>query len=282
MAILMFSGKAAAGIVRVGSPADTGTGNCIPFGCGYNGEYQQIYTAGAFSGPITINALQFYNTQNDGGATAINSGNWEISLSTTPADWNTLSATPGANVGSDNSVVFDGNLSQSWTFGDTLTISLSSPFTYDPSNGNLLMDVLSSGLPAIGSTGSSSIYFDTNGFDSGNYDGNSIMGRVSYKTADSGYGLVTGFDSVSAPVTSVPAPPTFLLIGPGLIALAAPRRSKKGVGDKWSGPRQRYCALPRPVGTRLRRGYQRPRNPGIMASVPRLPAPTWRTGPADR
>ncbi len=242
MAILTFSGKAAAGITRVGSPADTGTGNCMPFGCGYNGEYQQIYTAGAFSGPTTINALQFYNTQNDSSATAINSGNWKISLSTTSADWNTLSATPGANVGPDNSMVFDGDLSQSWIFGHTLTISLSSPFTYDPSNGNLLMDVLSSGLPAIGSTGSSSIYFDTNGFDSGNYDGNSIMGRVlDNGTVDSGYGLVTGFDSVSAPVTSVPAPTTLLLIGPGLIALTSLRRStpttdekasKKGVNDK--------------------------------------------------
>src|ERR1035438_559223 len=64
---------AAAGIV-VGLPPDPETGNCFPFGCSYNGEYQQVYNSGQFSGPITITNLEFYNTQNDTNATGMNSG----------------------------------------------------------------------------------------------------------------------------------------------------------------------------------------------------------------
>ncbi len=51
--------------VIVGQPADSGAGNCIPFGCtiAWTSEYQQIYAASQFSGPITITNLEFFNTQ---------------------------------------------------------------------------------------------------------------------------------------------------------------------------------------------------------------------------
>src|SRR5665647_802661 len=72
----------------IGLPADSGGENCFPFGCSYSGEYQQVYTASAFSGPITINALEFFNTSHNSSATSMNSGNWTIALSTTSKDWN--------------------------------------------------------------------------------------------------------------------------------------------------------------------------------------------------
>jgi hypothetical protein len=201
----------------IGLPPDAGTGNCFPFGCAYNGEYQQVYTNSQFTGgPITITNLEFFNTQVDTSATAMNSGNWTISLSSTAADWNTLSPTFATNIGADNTVVFNGNLSQPWAFGDTLTINLATPFTYNPGSGlNLLMDVNVAGATAPGGL----LYFDTNGYNGGGFNGNTIMGRVyGPGSVNAGYGLVTGFSTGPA---TVPEPSQTGLALVGLLGLVA-------------------------------------------------------------
>jgi len=201
----------AAADVIVGLPAETN--NCYPFGCAYSGEYQQVYTSSAFSGPITITNLEFFNTEHDSGATAMNSGNWAISLSTTSVDWNTLSINFASNIGLDNTLVFNGNLYQPWAFGDTLVINLTTPFTYNPSNGNLLMDVIAIAT----NTSGMQIFFDANG-------DNTIMGRNETGGLNYGYGLVTEFSTG----TAVPEPSTMLLLGLGLIGLAGVRKKFKG------------------------------------------------------
>ncbi len=99
---LLIAAPSVASPIIMGLPAQGGTGNSMPFGFAYAGEYQQVYTQTLFSDPITIIGLEFYNTAYDGGASSLTSGNWMISLSTTSADWNTLTAVYGDNLGADN------------------------------------------------------------------------------------------------------------------------------------------------------------------------------------
>ena len=162
------------------------------------------------------------------GPNMMNSGTWTISLSTSANNWNTLSSTFSQNLGGDNTQVFKGNLSQSWAFGDILTINLSTPFLYDPSKGNLLMTVDAEGTsdPAGG------IYFDTNGYNNGGFDGNTFLGRVycngcgqTTGTVNNGYGLVTGFIT-SGGGGQTPEPSSLLLMSTGLVGMVGFLRRK--------------------------------------------------------
>jgi len=211
----------AATTLVVGTPAALGGGNCYPWGCSYNAEYQQVYTHSLFSGlgTISITRLSFYNTQSStGGATATNSGTFTVSLSTTSADWNTLSGTFASNLGADNRVVFSGSVAQAWAFGNTLTITLSTPFTYDPSRGSLLMDVVGSGITNPNGT----IFFDvTSNSVSTVTSRDYCSGGVACSptgSVDTGFGLVTGFTYGPA---SVPALSTWALAALILLVLAS-------------------------------------------------------------
>jgi hypothetical protein len=84
------------------------------------------------------------------------------------------------------------------------------------------VDIVSTGTDDAGGA----IFFDENGYNSGGFNGNTIFGRDYEGTAqtepvsgdDSGFGLVTGFE------TTTPEPATLSLFGVSLIGLAMARR----------------------------------------------------------
>jgi len=219
--VLLFSivAPAVRADIVVGLPADPNWANRYPFGDSYSGTYEQVYAAAAFAGPITITALKFFDTQINPFASVTPSGIVTISLSTTSAGPSTLSSNPAANIGTDNRQVFSGNLSQPWAFGDTLTMTLSTPFTYYPSKGNLLMYV--SAVTSL--SGTNDVLFDEN-------LNTSLLGRLYATNGNSanGYGttadagLVTGFVP-----SSVPIPGAIILLATGLAGLSVIRRRSK-------------------------------------------------------
>ena len=210
----------------IGLPPVSDNGNCFPFGCAYNGYYQQVYSSSQFSTPVSITEISFYNTQYNNGGTEMNSGTWTISLSTTSATPSNLSSTFTANIGPDNTQVFSGNLVQSWAFGDTLSIPLTTPFTYNPNMGNLLMTVVASGTTSPDGlcvqdeqlVPGNCIYFDV-----GSSPETPIMARAicletegagvacgnTAEEVDPGFGLVTGFTTTNISFVGpmVPTPP---------------------------------------------------------------------------
>jgi hypothetical protein len=149
VAIIAATGTASANVFSPGGVGAGNINNIYPFDIGDIGlssqRYQQVYGSSDFgSSPITITGLAFTPAT---GFTAPFSSvlpNVDISLSTTAAPVDGLSSTFAANVGADSTLVFGGPLPLSsagipGVFD--MVIPFTTPFTYDPERGNLLLDV---------------------------------------------------------------------------------------------------------------------------------------------
>jgi hypothetical protein len=201
VALAACLGGAPAHAIIVGAPGDPGTGNCFPFGCSTVGafdwgtEYQQVYAASDFSGPIDIGSLSFFTNNIDSGAGAVlDTGTFTISLSVTSAAVGGLDVhTLVNNITGTNTVVFSGTLPGSVAFGSQLNF-LITPYLYNPLNGNLLLDVVAN---PNGNNGNPT-FFDAN---NGDFGGLSSRAFISGDPAAgfAGWGLVTGFNPVPEP-----------------------------------------------------------------------------------
>jgi hypothetical protein len=162
-------------------------------------RYQQIYAAMDFlplRQPRLITQIAFRPAVAQGSAFTHTFTNIQILLSTTTQTVAGLNATFTSNVGTNQTTVFNGNLvlstANSVTWGSAkqfdLVINLTTPFSYDPSKGNLLLEIRNF---STGFTG----YFDAAADASGssvrlNYLDGSANGPVG---TVQGYGLVTRF-----------------------------------------------------------------------------------------
>lgn len=208
---------AQAGTYIVGAGANSG--NCFPFGCtrigsGYASTlYQQVYASSDFGGPLSITGLTFYDSNFP--SSPLNSGTYTISLSTTSAQVDNLNTTNFAqNIGADNAVLFSGAL-PSLTPGGSFTLPFTGAFNYNPSNGNLLVNVDISG-PVDGNAYLNSYAGDANGI----FSRADNFGSAFY----TGYGLETGFVTLAG---GVPEPATWAMMLVGLGGLGVAMRSRR-------------------------------------------------------
>lgn len=188
--------------------------NCYPFGCFGDSEgtrYQQVFSAAAFSGPITINNISWY-TSNRNGAGKFESASYTVSLSTTGKTVNHLDENNlDNNLGSNHQ--FFGNYLLSGNAQPVLTFS-GKAFNYDPTQGNLLLDIRFYGLTALAPK---SAFMESTFRDP--YTSRAYT--MSQGTMQDNSGLVTTFNLLPVPE---PASYAMLMAGLGLLVVARRRQ----------------------------------------------------------
>jgi len=201
-------------------------------------RYQQVYSSSEFAslgGPVTISAILFRPDGIVGNAFFATLSSVLIELSTTPVTPATLSTTFANNIGSNDTIVFNGPLALSSSFAGPsggpkdfdIVINLTTPFVYDPSAGSLLLDVRNFDGSRADRTGQ----FDSDATATGTQrvfsttDVNATTGTLGGDGTQVGFndrGLVTEFEFTA----TTPEPSTFGMAILGVIGLIALARLK--------------------------------------------------------
>ncbi|MCA9216185.1 MAG: PEP-CTERM sorting domain-containing protein [Planctomycetales bacterium] len=115
--------------------------NSIPFGAGVTtSRYQQVHDAGQFATPIQIDSLSF-SPEDTGGLI----GTFQFRLGVTSVAVGALSTDLDSNITGPITTVFSGSVAQPISASGHDSFSAQFPFTtpfvYDPSAGNLLIEM---------------------------------------------------------------------------------------------------------------------------------------------
>jgi hypothetical protein len=200
--------------------------NGFPFGVNPEGihygpgnEYQQIYSASSFDGPMIITAIAFASANQMENVPGPANYNFRLGLGVTSVS----PAAPLANFSANGQTmqVFNGALSAVLTDTNNfdLIITLATPFLYDPAGGNLLLDVVLN----LDSTGSTKFFVAGNSPD---------VGRVFQFAGNGGteaephYGLLTQFVT-----KDIPEPNTWACLAIGALFLVFSRSLKRQLSD---------------------------------------------------
>ena len=222
-----------------GAPGDPGTGDCIPFGCSDASSFQQVYSSSLFSGPVAIAGLMFFLNNFDntdpltGGPIVpdtIYPQDYTISLSVVQVPVDGLDTDLDNNLDPNTTALFfQGFLNSPVSGSFTIQTTPANYFNYDPSQGNLLLDIRTDGMdPSItmfadinsAAGGQFSSAFDSNPHPAGCPDGSA---GLTTGCANADYGLVTEF------LTNSPEPSALWLAAAGFAGFGLSRRRRAGV-----------------------------------------------------
>ena len=199
------------------------SGNCYPGLCNDSGtnvgpsiDYQQVYTSSAFSGVTSINAITFYFDNAFSGTSNILSGNYTISLGYTNKLVNGLSNNLASNILGSLTLFLSTAQTGSNSANPSISI-IGTPFTYDPSLGNLLLEIDVTNQANV-PNGSGNGFFEA---DETGLSTSRVWCLKATNCVPDATGLVTTFDAVA-----VPEPVTLSLFGVGLAGAAALRRKR--------------------------------------------------------
>lgn len=203
-------GDAQASSVTVGTY--NGTPNCFPFSCfaAFSGnEFQEVYASSAFTAPITIDAVSFF----EAGPGGLDSATYSVSFYTTTQPVDGLSTLGADNLGTLLSNF--GAYSLSGAAPSVLTLN-GNAFTYNPSSGNLLMVVTVTGFTQ---PSGNYAYFQSDST-------GSVLSRY-FSYEDSPIGATDAFGLVTEFSTAVPEPSTWAMAMLGFLGLGlAAHRSR--------------------------------------------------------
>jgi len=185
--------------------------NVIPFGSLFgDGRYQEVYSSSLFTGPVEITSLAFSPQD-----TTTYAANVDLRLTTTNVGVGNLTSNLDNNFSIPLTDVYSNpNFSQNVTGGSetfSLVFTLTNPFIYDPSQGNLLLDLVISNQnqnEAFSRSGAGNILsraYNSAGFGDG-ADGVGLRTEIGYN--------------------SVPEPGTLVMLGTGFLTLAGAVRRR--------------------------------------------------------